>query len=155
MGGSRRRTMTKPWTRRTWAALVASAIVVSSATALAQTPPPPEAAPAPPSPEVTPPPPPPAVVAPAPPPAAETFPKFANNMLMLTKDAGIRVGLQLQTWVDFLQAGSGAAPAATDGSYALNFLLRRARILVAANINKDINMFFQLDAPRLGTGTTA
>jgi len=146
--------MTKPWTLRTWASLFASAIVVSSATALAQTPPP--------EPQPTPPaePPPPAAVTPPPPAApvsegAEIYPKMSNGAIMVGKDAWIRLGVQAMVWADYLQAGSGAATAATDGSYSLNLILRRARVLVGAQINKDVNLFFQLDAPRLGTGTNA
>jgi len=146
--------MTKPWPLRTWASLFASAIVVSSATALAQTP-----SPEPQTPDQTPPP---AAVVPAPAPAqnppaleGEIFPRMSNGAIMLGKDSWIRIGLQAQVWADDLQAGSGAATAATDGSYALNLLLRRARLIVGTQVNKDVNLWFQLDAPRLGTGTTA
>src|SRR5262249_36235684 len=74
--------------------------------------------------------------------------------IMIAKDVWLRAGLQVQFWYDLLQSGSGAAVAATDGSYANNFLLRRGRALLAAGF-KDMNMFLQLDVPRLRTGTVA
>lgn len=145
--------MNKPWTLRTWASLFASAIVVSSATALAQTPPPAEQPPTPPAE-----PPPPAAV--TPPPAGpvlegEIYPRMSNGAIMLGKETWIRIGLQAQVWADYLQAGAGGGAAATDGSYGLNMILRRARLIVGAQINKDVNLWFQFDAPRLGTGTLA
>jgi hypothetical protein len=141
--------------KRWFPSSLATAWLLASGVASAQTPPPDQTPPPPPPAEVTPPPPPPAE---APPPVKvelETYPKVGkSNEIFVTKDLWVRVGGQVQVWFDYLQAGSGAAMAPTDGSYAVNFLVRRGRAIISAGY-KEANVFFQLDAPRLGLGTLA
>src|SRR5262245_57526408 len=117
-------------TRRLLSSLTATALVLGSAVAFGQAPPPDQPAPPPDQPappEVAPPPPPPKTAM-----EGEPVMRGKNGELMLSKDAWVRVGLQAQVWLDILQAGAGTAMAATDGSYGTNFFLRRGRLITSA-----------------------
>ncbi len=131
--------------RGLWSSLAASALLLGAATASAQTPP--DQQPPPPA-DVTAPPPPPA----EPSPAAvegETFPRMGkSHEIMVAKDVWFRFGLQAQVWADWLQSSTRVN--GSDGAYSQNMFLRRARFIAAAQFLKNVNVWFQFDAPRLG-----
>ena len=68
--------------------------------------------------------------------------------IQVAKDIWFRFGYLVQIWYDALQSSN--VTAAGDGKYTQNFLLRRARFAMASQLRKNVNMFIQFDAPRLG-----
>ena len=59
-------------------------------------------------------------------------------------DVNLKFGVQGQMWADWTQDASGAQ------NYQQNFYLRRARLIMAGDIGKDIDFFFETDDPKLG-----
>ncbi len=142
--------MTKSLSFRTkWSAsLVASALMVASATASAQTQPGPVTG----EPTVTPTPSPaPPVEEPKP---AVTYPKMAGSgtMIMMGPESWVRFGFQIQSWTTYIQSTT-KAPSGSDGGYSLDFYLRRARFFAAVQFFKDVNAFILFDSPNLGRST--
>lgn len=131
--------------------LVALALMLASAAASAQTPPPDQPLPGePPAPSPAP-----AVTAPPAPESGPTlegerFPYMGKtHEIMVGKDTWFRFGLQAQVWYDALQ---GNVPFANgdDGGYTHQMFIRRARLIVASQLMKNVSIWFQFDAPRIG-----
>jgi hypothetical protein len=66
------------------------------------------------------------------------------QIVVKNEDVTFKFGVQGQLWADWTQDSSG-----TQG-YQQNFFLRRARIIVAGDVGKDISFFFETDDPKLG-----
>ena len=75
--------------------------------------------------------------------AASSAPADAQ-IVVKNEDVTFKFGVQGQLWADWTQDPSG-----TQG-YQQNFFLRRARIIVAGDIGKDLSFFFETDDPKLG-----
>jgi Phosphate-selective porin O and P len=133
------------WSR----SLVAAAVMLASVAASAQTSPPDQPAPGEPpaSPE-------PSVTMPVTPKEpltleGESFPKMGkSHEIMVGKEIWFRFGLQAQVWYDALQ--SNVPTTAGDGAWSQQMFMRRARLIVAAQLMKNVNIWFQFDAPRIG-----
>jgi len=138
--------MTNQFRSPLWSAsLVASALMLASVTAGAQAPQPP--------PEQPPPPPPPAAAPAVEPGAPISYPMMGkNHEIMVAENVWFRFGLQAQVWFDSLQSAI-PKPDGSDGGYANNMYIRRARILLGAQVFKNVSMFFQTDSPNLGRAT--
>jgi len=91
---------------------------------------------------------------PPPPPTYPTMGK-AGTQIMIGPESWLRFGFQAQMWAHYQQALSPA------GNYSLDYYLRRARLIAAAQFFKDVGMFIMFDSPNLGkavqtgTGDTA
>ena len=66
------------------------------------------------------------------------------QIVVKNEDVTFKFGVQGQLWADWTQDSSG-----TQG-YQQNFYLRRARIIVAGDVGKDVSFFFETDDPKLG-----
>jgi hypothetical protein len=66
------------------------------------------------------------------------------QIVVKNEDVTFKFGVQGQLWADWAQDPSG-----TQG-YQQNFFLRRARIIVAGDVGKDVSFFFETDDPKLG-----
>jgi hypothetical protein len=66
------------------------------------------------------------------------------QIVVKNEDVTFRFGVQGQLWAAWTQDSS-----ATQG-YQQNFYLRRARIIVAGDVGKDVSFFFETDDPKLG-----
>lgn len=75
--------------------------------------------------------------------AAVSVPALAQ-IVVKNEDVTFKFGIQGQLWADWTQDSSG-----TQG-YQQNFYLRRARLIVAGDVGKDISFFFETDDPKLG-----
>jgi hypothetical protein len=71
-----------------------------------------------------------------------------NHEIMVAKDVWLRFGLQAQVWADWQQSSTRVN--GSDGAYSQNMFLRRARFIAAMQFLKNVNVWFQFDAPRLG-----
>ena len=67
-----------------------------------------------------------------------------GQIVVKSEDTTFRFGVLGQLWADWTQDSSGAQ------GYQQNFYLRRARLVVAGDIGKDISFFFETDDPKLG-----
>jgi hypothetical protein len=75
--------------------------------------------------------------------AAATAPADAQ-IVVKNEDVTFKFGVQGQLWADWAQDPSGRQ------GYQQNFFLRRARIIVAGDVGKDVSFFFETDDPKLG-----
>jgi hypothetical protein len=75
--------------------------------------------------------------------AAFSMPATAQ-IVVKNEDVTFKFGVQGQLWADWTQDSSG-----TQG-YQQNFYLRRARLIMAGDVGKDISFFFETDDPKLG-----
>ena len=75
--------------------------------------------------------------------AAGTHAADAQVTVKVSDDVFFRLGLQLQGTMDWQQ------DPISEG-YSQNMFLRRIRFAVAGQVAKDVSVFFQTDAPRLG-----
>src|SRR3954452_8812748 len=66
------------------------------------------------------------------------------QIVVKNEDVTFKFGVQGQLWADWTQDSSGT------GNYQQNFFLRRARLIVAADVGKDVSFFFETDDPKLG-----
>jgi hypothetical protein len=66
------------------------------------------------------------------------------QIVVKNEDVTFKFGVQGQLWADWAQDPSG-----TQG-YQQNLFLRRARIIVAGDVGKDVSFFFETDDPKLG-----
>jgi hypothetical protein len=138
-------------------ALLTVAVLSISASALAQTPPPPAPGDAPPAdapapaPGTEPAPPtpmaPPAMPAPEPPKTA--FPAMAGNSLRLSDLFQLRPGMLLQLWAVGAQDPTPHTNG-DSGDFAKNIYLRRARFYMLGGIGKNINFFLLMESGNLG-----
>jgi hypothetical protein len=66
------------------------------------------------------------------------------QIVVKNEDVTFKFGVQGQLWADWTQDPSGSQ------AYQQNFFLRRARIIVAGDVGKDVSFFFETDDPKLG-----
>jgi hypothetical protein len=67
-----------------------------------------------------------------------------GQIVVESEDVKFKFGVQGQLWGDWTQDSTGAQ------GYQQNFYLRRIRLMVNADVGKDISFFFQTDDPKLG-----
>ncbi len=67
----------------------------------------------------------------------------AQAIVKVNDDVNLRFGFLLQGWADWAQ------DPVTEG-YSQNLFLRRARVIVAGNVAKNVSFFFETDNPNLG-----
>ena len=75
---------------------------------------------------------------------AAVFVPASAQIVVKNEDVTFKFGIQGQLWADWTQDSSG-----TQG-YQQNFYLRRARIIFAGDVGKNISFFFETDDPKLG-----
>src|SRR5215471_17029895 len=74
-------------------------------------------------------------------------PAHAQVVVKVNDVVNFRFGIQLQTWADWLQDPNSEG-------YSQNFLIRRIRFILAANLAKNLYLFYQTDEPRAGNAGT-
>jgi hypothetical protein len=67
----------------------------------------------------------------------------AQAIIKVNDNVWIRMGVQLQTWGDWLQDS-------TTRGYSENLYIRRARVLLTGQVAPDVSFFIQTDSPNLG-----
>jgi hypothetical protein len=82
--------------------------------------------------------------------AAFLLPATANAqaIIKVSDTVWIRMGVQLQTWGDWLQD-------ANTRGYAENLYIRRARVLLTGQVAPDVSFFIQTDNPNAGKSPKA
>jgi hypothetical protein len=71
---------------------------------------------------------------------------LANAQIVVnTEDARLKFGFQGQVWADWTEGST-----AGEQDYRQNLYLRRARLIVAADIGDEISFFVDSDSPNLG-----
>ncbi|HXK05656.1 MAG TPA: hypothetical protein VMS37_24850 [Verrucomicrobiae bacterium] len=66
------------------------------------------------------------------------------QITLKNEDVTFRFGVMGQMWADWTQDSTGSQ------GYQQNYYLRRARLIMGADIGKDISVFIQTDDPKLG-----
>ena len=85
-------------------------------------------------------------------PAPETYPHMGKtHEIMVGPDTWFRFGVQAQLWINYQQSPTRVDD--SDGGYAFDELLRRARFIVAAQLVKNVSAFILFDSPNLGRTT--
>jgi hypothetical protein len=75
-------------------------------------------------------------------------PAHAQVVVKVNDVVNFRFGIQLQAWADWLQDPNSEG-------YSQNLFIRRIRFILAGQLAKNLNIFYQTDEPRAGnSGTT-
>lgn len=67
----------------------------------------------------------------------------AQVTVKVNDNVNFRFGLQMQDWADWTQDANSEA-------YSQNLFIRRIRFIMDAHVAKDVSIFYQTDAPRIG-----
>ncbi len=76
----------------------------------------------------------------------------AQAVIKVNDNVNFRLGILLQGWADWNGQSDSAG---NDAGYQQNLFLRRARILLAGSVAKDVTFFVDTDNPNLGKSTQA
>jgi hypothetical protein len=70
-------------------------------------------------------------------------PGRAQVVVKVNDDVNFRFGLQMQDWADWTED-------ANSEKYSQNLFIRRIRFIMDAHVAKNVSIFYQTDAPRIG-----
>jgi Helix-turn-helix domain/Phosphate-selective porin O and P len=80
-------------------------------------------------------------------------PAQAQAEIKINDTTFMKLGVLLQSWADWQELAS--ADGTTTTGYAQNLFIRRARLVIAGQLVKDVTFFYQMDNSNLGRNKTS